>query len=196
EDALDGGKQLALVALESQDIVALSFEDCFGNGTTAKQRIAGHDAVLELQHLENFQGSLNLVASGRLARRQGKPRFGCEDVDQMHRRGALATLVGTAQRLAVDGNNPFEIELAEPRKGSNELEERPFESHRVEQAKHPAERIVAGYAMLQPQEATQQSFLGAAEPGHVGSPFGSTQRGHKRNEQDFQQLVLTVRRPR
>src|SRR4029078_2796061 len=159
EDALDGDQQLALIALERQDIVALSFQDRLGNRTAVKQRIADHRAVLELQHLENFQGFFDLVASGRLARCQGKPRFGSEDVDQMHRRGALAAIVGTAQRLAVDSDDAFEVELAEPCKGSNELEEYPFESHRVEQAKHSAESIVPGHPTPPAQGHTTQGLI-------------------------------------
>src|SRR6202011_730182 len=70
------------------------------------------------------------------------------------------------------------------------------EGLRIEQAEHAAERIVARDPMLQVQDPPQQAFLGPAELGHVRAGLRSAQQRGQRDEQNVQQLVLCIVRPR
>ena len=58
--------------------------------------------------------------------------------------------------------------------------------HRIEQA----EGVVAGDAMLQGQETTQQGFLGGAEFGHLRAVLCPAQARRQGNHQEFRQIVL------
>ena len=188
----DGIEQLALIFLERQHIVGALLEHRCGEPTIAMQRIGGNDAALEAQHRQHLQGALGFVAAGCLARRQGHPRLRSEDIDHVQRRGALASLVGPAQRLAVDRDDTGEVQPIEFGKRHHEIPKNLLERLRVEQAEYPAECIVAGYPMLEPQELSQQSLLGTAEYRHVGSTLRTAQRCQHGDEQNLQQLVLRI----
>ena len=160
---LDRIEQLALVLLERQHVMAAPLEHRRGEGAIAMQRIGGDDAAFERQHLQHFQGTLRLVAAGRLARGQHHPGFRGEDVDHLQRRAALAALVGAAQRFAVDRHHAGELDPVGLGKRRHEPPEMLLEGLRVQSAEHPAEGIVAGDAVLQPQELPQQLFLGRGQ---------------------------------
>jgi hypothetical protein len=102
----------------------------------------------------------------------------------MQRRRALAPFVGATKRLAVDRDNAlFEIDLVGARKGSNKTMERLLECDRIEHPKDPAERVVAGNAMFQPQDAAKKPLLGVPESLHVGRSLGTAK---KRSQGDKQ----------
>jgi len=114
----------------------------------------------------------------------------------VHRCGTSAALVGTPQRLAVDRDDTAEIQPIEVGERRHEAAERLLESLRVEDAKDAAERIVTGNAVLQAQEPPQQQLLGTAETLHIRGTLGPAQHGGQSDEQDVQQIVACVVRPR
>src|SRR5215212_8058814 len=103
----------------------------------------------------------------------------------MQRRKPGHAVERAPQRLAIDGDNALAAfgELA------HEGEKAGMELRRVEQAKHPREGVMAGNAVLQPQELAQERLLGASKHGHVGAVLASAQDRAQRNQQDLVQVV-------
>jgi hypothetical protein len=71
-----------------------------------------------------------------------------------------------------------------------------LEGGRIEQPEHPAEGVVAGDAVLQPQELPQQALLRAAKQRHLRCALRAAQRGGQRDDQKLHQLVLRIGCPR
>ena len=107
-----GGKHLdilaqgALIAFEREDVVGLLLQDFRSNIALASHGIDGHDGALDRHHGEERRDRDNFVRLFRhfdlpeheaLARRKGR--------NHMDRRFRAFLLVGTAQRLAVDGDH-------------------------------------------------------------------------------------------
>src|ERR1700687_5496557 len=65
-------------------------------------------------------------------------------------------------------------------------------NQRLDGAEHPAERVVARYAMLQAQEKPQQPFLRSSEFRHIRARLGSAQHCSQRDEQHLQQFVSRI----
>jgi hypothetical protein len=107
------------------------------------QRIGGDDTALQIEQLQHLQGACRLVASGRFLLGQGHAGFHREDVDQMQRRGLLATRVGAAQGLAIDGHHSRDFEPIGLGEGRHETTECLLEGPRLEQAEYAAEGVVA-----------------------------------------------------
>ena len=122
--------------------------------------------------------------------------FHREGIDHVQRRGVLAPLVGAAEGLAVEGHDPCKLDPIGVGERRHEPPEHALESLWVQHPEHSTERVVAGNAVLQPQDLSQHSFLGTAEQGHVATPLRPTQDGSQSDEQNFPQFVLRVRRSR
>src|SRR5262249_48107737 len=67
-----------------------------------------------------------------------------------------------------------------------------LEGLRVEQAENPAEGVVAGNPVFEPQNAAQQQFLRTTELGHVRRAVCPAQHRQQRDEQDLHQFVAGV----
>ena len=147
-----------------------SFEHRLGERPIAMQRIASNDTAFERQHAQNFQRSFGLVAAGRLARCQGHPGFGREDIDHVQRRGAFAALVGASQRFAVEGDDAGELDPVGLGEGCHEPP-KVLSKASGSKPQYPAERVVARDAVLQRQELPQQLLLRARKQRHVGRAF-------------------------
>ena len=101
-------------------------------------------------------------------------------------------LMGAAQCLAVDGDHAGELESIGLGEGRHEAPEREFKGFRLEQTEHPAEPVVARYAVFQTKEEPQQSFLRPSELLHLGAlPTSAHNRG-QRDEQRLQQIVPRI----
>src|ERR1043166_2890819 len=59
------GKELSLILLERQHVVAAAVEDRLCEGTAAEKRVRRDDFALEPQHLKDFQSRLGFVPAGR-----------------------------------------------------------------------------------------------------------------------------------
>jgi hypothetical protein len=77
---------------------------------------------------QQLQGSLGFVAARRLARSESHARLCGEDIDHVQRGRGFAALVGTTQRLAIDGDDPRQIDPVRLRKCRHEPLERLLES--------------------------------------------------------------------
>src|ERR1035437_8742989 len=66
----------------------------------------------------------------------------------------------------------------------------------IELAKHPAEGVMAGSAVLQAEKLAQERPFRAAERLHVGTVLAATQQGAKGDEQNFVKIVADVVLPR
>jgi hypothetical protein len=66
------------------------------------------------------------------------------------------------------------------------------EGLRVEQTKYPAEGVVAWDAVLECEDAAQQSLLSGTEFGHCGATRRSRQRRQQSNEQYLRQIMQRV----
>ena len=191
----DGSKQLALIFLERQHVVAAALEHRCGKGAMAMQRIGRNNAAFEVQQIQYLQGAGSLVATRGLALSQAHSRLRCPDVDHVQRRTFPAPLEGPAQGFAVDRHHPAEVQPVELGECRHEPLEYGLEGLWVQQTEHPTERVVAGDLVLQPKEQSKQPFLAAAKRGHVRGALGASQRRRERNDQNFQQVVPRVVRP-
>jgi hypothetical protein len=139
---------------------------------------------------------LRLVAPRRLARGQRHSGFRRKDVDHLERHAGFAALVGATQGFAVERHHAGKLDPIGFGEGRHEPTEALLEGARVERSQHATERVVAGDAVLQPQELPQHLFLGTAKQRHVGGAFGSAQHCGQSDDQDFRQIVLRVGRAR
>ena len=81
----------------------------------------------------------------------------------MQRREAGRPVEGAPQGLAIERHHALAA-FGEP---AHESEKAGVELGRIEQPEHPREGIVAGNAVLQPQELAQERLLGPPEQGHI-----------------------------
>src|ERR1700689_4868730 len=86
----------------------------------------------------------------------------------------LAAVERAAQNLAVDRHNPFAL-LGET--GHEPLKRRP-ELLRIEHAEKPAERVMAGHAILQLEKPAQEGLLRLREQAHVHRALPAAQNRH------------------
>jgi hypothetical protein len=137
------------------------------------QRVGGDSATFEGQKVQHFQGTSRLVATRRFLLSQGHAGIHRKDIDHLQRRGGPAALVGAAQGLAVDCHHACEVETIGLGKGGHEAAECEFESLRLEQTEHPAERIVARDAMLQAKEEPHFDCPKSAISEHDSAPHST-----------------------
>src|SRR5271154_4328541 len=90
-----------------------------------------------------------------------------------------------AQTLAVDRHNPFAW-LGEA--GHEPLKRRP-ELLRVEHAEKPAERVMTGHAILEPEKAAQERLLRLGEQAHVHRALPAAQNRAHRYRQNLMKVV-------
>jgi len=160
------GKELSLILLERQHVMAAAVEDRLCEGTAAEKRVPRDDFALEPQHLKDFQSRLGFVSAGRLAGGQRQAGLGRKDVDHMQGRGAFAPLVGPAQRLAVDRDDAIQVQLVEAGERRHEALEHSLEAFRIEHAEKVAEHVVARHPFLERQKtgAASLSCAGQSPP--------------------------------
>ena len=87
--------------------------------------------------------------------RQHKAMLAAPGGDHVQRRLATGAVERAAQNLAVDRHNPFAL-LGET---SHEPLKRRPELLRIEHAEKPAERVMAGNAILKPEKPAQERLL-------------------------------------
>ena len=97
----------------------------------------------------------------------------------------LALVERAAQNLAVDRHDPFAW-LGEA--GHEALKRRP-ELLRVEHAEKPAERVVAGHAILELEKPAQERLLRLREQAHVDRALPAAQNRAHRYRQDLMKVV-------
>jgi hypothetical protein len=160
------------------------------------KRVGGDDAAVEREQFQDLQRASRLVASGRLLLRHRQASLHRKHVDQMQWSCPPTALVGAAQSLAIDRHHAGELEAIGLGKRRHEAAEHALEGCRIEQPEHPAESVVAGNPMFQTQKQPQQRFLGLPKIRHVGAGFGATQHRRQGNDENVQQIVSGVVRPR
>ena len=103
----------------------------------------------------------------------------------MQRRLAAGAVERAAQNLAVDRHNPFAW-LGET--GHEPLKRRP-ELLRVEHAEKPAERVMAGHAILELEKPAQERLLRLGEQAHVHRALPAAQNRAHRYRQNLMKVV-------
>jgi hypothetical protein len=178
--------QRALVPLQRQGVVTALIDDLLGNRALTVERVGGHDGTLQRQHLQQLRHRGNLVRLGVCGDlSQHQTLLAAPGTDHMQSGLTTGAIEGAAQSLPVDGDNAW-LSLGkrcdEPLEGSAELSG-------VEQAEQSAERIVAGQAVLELQEAPQERLLRNRKCRHVRRTLTAAQ---DRAQGDDQQLVEVV----
>ena len=153
--------QAALVALERQDIVGLSFTAGLGNLLLATHGIDGHDGARQLQGAQQLGNGRAFVALGiDLALAQHQPIFARPGTDHVDGFATLGAVMTAAQRLAVDGDNLGGKCLPQAARPVGEtLRKLP----RIEQGKDTSEGIMTGDAIGQLEKARQPGAFGFSE---------------------------------
>src|SRR4051812_501538 len=188
EEQPDISMKCPLVALEGQDVVAVLIDDPPGDVTLTIEGVDGHDRSLQRQHLQQPGHGGDFIGfrvGGDL--RQDEALVTAPGGDHMQRRFAAGRVERATQDLTVDSNDTLGG-FGKPR---HEALEAGAELVGIEQAKDPAERVVARRAMLQGQKTAQERFLVLGELGHVHRALPATQHRAQRNHQDFQQIMPT-----
>ena len=103
----------------------------------------------------------------------------------MQRRLAAGAVERAAQNLAVDRHNPFAL-LGET--GHEPLKRRP-ELFRIEHAEKPAERVMAGHAILELEKPAQERLLRLREQAHVHRALPAAQNRAHRYRQNLMKVV-------
>src|SRR3990170_5941643 len=165
EQALHRGMQRGLIALDRQDVVGAAATDRGRGLLLTMQGVERDHGALQFQQVQQFHGGRNLVAlvvDRHVPQRQPQPAR--PGADQVQSRPALGRVEAAAERLAVQGHvlaGQRTLEAGHP------ILQAAQELARVESREHPAEGVVRGEAVLQPQEAAEPFPLLAAETGHV-----------------------------
>ena len=171
----------SLISLQGEGIVAALIDDLLGDGALAIERVGSHDRSFQPQHLQQFRHGGNFVrlrVGGDL--RQHKALLAAPGGDHVQRRLATGAVERAAQNLAVDRHNPFAL-LGET---SHEPLKRRPELLRIEHAEKPAERVMAGNAILKPEKPAQERLLRLREKAHVDRALPAAQNrahGYRQN---------------
>ena len=137
--------QRTLVALQRQRVVAFLIHDLLRDGTLAVERVGGHDGPLQRKQFQQFRHCADLVGLGVGSYlRQYHALLAAPGTDHVQGRLAADPIKRAAQDLTIDGH----YALALPGKLRHEPLKRVAELIRVQIAKQPAERVVAGQAIL------------------------------------------------
>lgn len=138
--------QRALVTLQRQRVVTFLLYDLLRDRTLAVERVGGHDGALQRKQLQQLRHRGDLVGLGVGGYlRQHHALLAAPGTDHVQGRLATGPIERAAQDLPIDGHNA----LALLRKLSHEPLKRLAEPLRVQIAKQPAERVVAGQAIVQ-----------------------------------------------
>src|SRR5689334_15328774 len=130
-----------MVALERQDVIAAPFDNPPGDLALAIERIRRHDRAVQRQQFQKLQyrgGLTCLGVGGDLSEHQAL--FTAPRADHMKRRASPVGARRPPDGFSVDGDYPT-AGLAKPR---HEFLKAGAKLLRVELAKQPAERVVAG----------------------------------------------------
>ena len=104
-------------------------------------RIGGDERAFQIQQREQRAGGDHLVAAlGHRLLADDKLSLGRKRGHDMQRTGACRTVEGPAQGLAVDGHHPRTAFA----KGIQEVAKAARQRIRIDQAKQPRERVMAG----------------------------------------------------
>ena len=178
--------QRALIAFQRQHVVAALIDDLPGNLALTVERISGHDGAFEGQHLQQLRHRGDLVRLGLGGDlRQDQPLLTAPGADHVQGGFAAGAIERAPQHFAVDGDDALASlgkHRREPLEGGTEL-------HWIKQPEQPAEGIVAGQAVPQCEETTQEWLFRAGEQRHVHRPLPAAQ---NRAQGDQKQLVEVV----
>jgi hypothetical protein len=115
----DLGFERWLIALEGEQVVSLVFNDLIGDGDLTAHSVDGHQRSFELfgfgHVVEKFRNGRDFIL-GHAELSEDEPGIGRIGAQSMERLESLALVVGTARRLAVDGDQimPAGPELLDP----------------------------------------------------------------------------------
>lgn len=185
----EGGDRLQhrrAVGLEREEVVSAPVQHQLRRLRLGMDGVARDQRAVEGQRRQQRPGGGDLVlAAGHGPLAEADPRIRPERRDDLQRRAARRAVEGAPQRLAVDRQHPRTVgtEVAKERL------EGPSEGLRFEQAEDPAERVMAGQAVLQPQEFPQQRLPVAGEFGEIHATLPPADRGHQRDRQDIEQVM-------
>lgn len=178
--------QGALVAPQGQGIVAALVDDRAGDLALVVERVRGHDCALQRKHIEQLQHSSNLVGLGiGGGLREHHALLTAPDTDRVQRRLFAGAIERTAQNLAIDCRDTFNLPgkaRHEPLKGNTEL-------CWVKLTEQPAERGMAGQAVGQLEKAAQKRLLRLREQCHINSTSVATQHRAQGRQQKFMEVV-------
>ena len=173
----EGGDRLQhrrAVGLEREEVVSAPVQHQLRRLRLGMDGVARDQRAVEGQRRQQRPGGGDLVlAAGHGPLAEADPRIRPERRDDLQRRAARRAVEGAPQRLAVDRQHPRTVgtEVAKERL------EGPPEGLRFEQVEDPAERVMAGQAVLQPQEFPQQWLPVAGEFGEIHATLRPADRG-------------------
>jgi len=153
----------------------------------ATHGIGRDDTALEVQKLEEFGSSgdlIGLVFGFHLAQSDSV----CRRPGTDHVNGCFIgrTIIGTSQRLAINGHG---LRIGELKDGMNPTGKALLELLRAQQGKHPAESIMRWYAMGQCQELLEPIFLGLGIVDDFSPVVRTTNHSANGNDNDVNELV-------
>ena len=189
EELPEGVRQVFLVALDGQQVIAAPVENLPGNFSLAPDGVDRDDAALEGQCVEQRLDGRNLVAfaAGMFLPQAQAAGRGIR-ADRVQRR--VVTIPGAASRLAVNRNHARH----NPGKAADPFAETDLEHLGVQQAKHSTESVVRRCAVLKDQIAFEPRFVVLGPFGDIHPGVCTAQHSAQCHQDHFRQIV-PPRRP-
>src|SRR6266446_1838726 len=156
-------------------------------------RVGRHDAAFERYAFEQFDCGLGLAAFAGFGLSEGHAQGHAPHRHHHGRHVSTALLVGTLEALAVDCQDGSASTRTERlAKRLHKAGKRILQRDRIEHAQHPAERIMAGNAVLEFKDSPKKISLLDTELCYLDARFRPAKHSSKSDEQHFAQVMACI----
>ncbi len=190
--------QVALVALECQDIVRLSLDDLLGDFFLRPHRINRNDGPRDVDQSQKFGNRcdfIRLFLASHLPQRQAI--FTCPHADRMQSSQVLLAIMTAACCFSVDGKNgliDFRLERRLLSQGSEPRHETTLKGLGAKQAEHAPKDILPRNSMRKVEQWKQERRFVLCPVSDRRRTTRPRQHGHHRNHHDTHERMLLVDR--
>ena len=189
EQVSDALMQPALVLLHRQHVVGPARYDLLGDLPLAAHGVDGHDAAIQVQHLQQLWDGgdlIGLLLGLDLA--QGQVILRGPGADQVYGPLVPRRIIGPSGRLAVNGHHLTRQQLGD---GLGPGYEAILQLHWVQAGEHIAKGVVGWDTVGQFQEGLKPGQLALAEEFYVDPGIGAADGGTNGNGNDVHQLMAS-----
>src|SRR5262249_37040267 len=175
-----------------QHVVRSLGHDLRGDVLLAASRVDGHDAVLQVEQLDQLRDRRDLVGLGVHGHLpQGQAVAGRPGADQVQRAQPLGAVEGPPQGLAIDGNDLAPRRRRLPN-ALEPLDQTALQGLRTDGLEDPPEGVVRRDPLGEFQEAPEEVFLLAAKGLQLDEVLAAAQYPAEAHDQDIHQGVAQV----
>lgn len=177
-------QQAGLITFHRQQVVRLFVDDQPGNRLLAAHGVDTDQKALEVQRLQQFRASRDLIALARhLLLTKQQAEFGRERTD--HVNGLLAASTRTAHRFAFDRNRPAQRRD----RLADQAAETALKSFWIKLLEDAKERVFRGDAVLEHHEAPQPALVCTRPFDDIFHRVTIREHSSDRHHQNFQKVM-------